>query len=124
MRTSPGLLPRRATVGRSALATLRTPAGPASAPASTPADRPARARAGTLVSTWRHRALRHEGIARVTNSHFDRRSCARPAPPHGSGLLEPGREIRAGGDQLAFRIVSQRDAAWFEALFAAVDAKQ
>ncbi|WP_406837342.1 hypothetical protein ACICHK_15345 [Streptomyces sp. AHU1] len=122
MRTSPGLLPRRATVGRSALATLKTPAGPASAPA--PADRPARARAGTLVSTWRHRALRHGGIMCVANSLFGRRSCARPALPHGSGLLEPGREIRAAGDQLAFRIVSQRDAAWVEALFAAVDAKQ
>ncbi|MGW2780678.1 hypothetical protein ACWC3X_05415 [Streptomyces populi] len=126
MRTSPGLLPRRAIVGCSALATLRTPAGPASAhaPAPAPADRPARARAGTLVSTRRHRALRRGGIVRVVNSFFDHRSSARPALPHGSDLLEPGKEIRGGGDQLAIRIVSQRDAAWVEALFAAVDAKQ
>lgn len=32
--------------------------------------------------------------------------------------------IRRGGDQLAFRIVSQRDAAWVGALFVAVDAKK
>ena len=32
-------------------------------------------------------------------------------------------EIQRGGDQLAFRLVSQRDAAWVGALFVAVDAK-
>ncbi|WRZ92837.1 DUF3344 domain-containing protein [Streptomyces sp. NBC_01007] len=41
-----------------------------------------------------------------------------------SDVLEFGKGIRRGGDQLAFRIVSQRDAAWVGALFAAVDAKQ
>ncbi|MGW1532818.1 DUF3344 domain-containing protein [Streptomyces aureus] len=41
-----------------------------------------------------------------------------------SDVLELGKGIRRGGDQLAFRIVSQRDAAWVGALFAAVDAKQ
>ncbi|MET7988391.1 MULTISPECIES: DUF3344 domain-containing protein [unclassified Streptomyces] len=41
-----------------------------------------------------------------------------------SDVLEIGPGIRGGGDQLAFRIVSQRDAAWIGALFAAVDAKQ
>ncbi|WP_328669190.1 hypothetical protein [Streptomyces sp. NBC_00328] len=41
-----------------------------------------------------------------------------------SEILELGEGIRGGGDQLAFRIVSQRDAAWIGALFAAVDAKQ
>ncbi|MFF3610425.1 DUF3344 domain-containing protein [Streptomyces sp. NPDC002580] len=41
-----------------------------------------------------------------------------------SDVLELGKGIRSGGDQLAFRIVSQRDAAWIGALFAAVDAKQ
>jgi hypothetical protein len=41
-----------------------------------------------------------------------------------SDVLELGEGIRGGGDQLAFRIVSQRDAAWIGALFAAVDAKQ
>ncbi|MFI0962233.1 DUF3344 domain-containing protein [Streptomyces sp. NPDC021080] len=41
-----------------------------------------------------------------------------------SDILELGKGIRGGGDQLAFRIVSQRDAAWVGALFAAVDAKQ
>ncbi|GAQ63273.1 hypothetical protein [Streptomyces scabiei] len=40
-----------------------------------------------------------------------------------SDVLELGDEIRRGGDQLAFRIVSQRDAAWVGALFVAVDAK-
>ncbi|MDX3212979.1 DUF3344 domain-containing protein, partial [Streptomyces scabiei] len=40
-----------------------------------------------------------------------------------SDVLELGDEIRHGGDQLAFRIVSQRDAAWVGALFVAVDAK-
>ncbi|WP_328452310.1 hypothetical protein OG780_26795 [Streptomyces sp. NBC_00386] len=43
---------------------------------------------------------------------------------HDSDVLELGEGIRGGGDQLAFRIVSQRDAAWIGALFAAVDAKQ
>jgi hypothetical protein len=41
-----------------------------------------------------------------------------------SDVLELGKGIRPGGDQLAFRIVSHRDAAWVGALFAAVDAKQ
>ncbi|MFJ4891837.1 DUF3344 domain-containing protein [Streptomyces sp. NPDC088788] len=41
-----------------------------------------------------------------------------------SDVLEFGKGIRSGGDQLAFRIVSHRDAAWVGALFAAVDAKQ
>ncbi|WP_328507171.1 DUF3344 domain-containing protein [Streptomyces sp. NBC_00391] len=40
-----------------------------------------------------------------------------------SDVLELGDEIRRGGDQLAFRLVSQRDAAWVGALFVAVDAK-
>ncbi|WP_143658441.1 hypothetical protein [Streptomyces sp. Tue6028] len=35
-----------------------------------------------------------------------------------------GTAIRCGGDQLASRIVSQRDAAWIGAQFGAVDAKQ
>ncbi|MFB7243147.1 hypothetical protein ACFCYX_11840 [Streptomyces populi] len=122
MRTSPALLPRRAIVGRSALAVFRTPAGPASAQA--PAGRPPLARAEAPASTRRHRALRHGGGTRAGKSCFGHRSSARPVPPHGSEVLEPGNEIRGGGDQLAFRIVSQRDAARVEALFAAVDAKQ
>ncbi|WP_193241513.1 DUF3344 domain-containing protein [Streptomyces phaeolivaceus] len=40
-----------------------------------------------------------------------------------SDVLELDDEIRHGGDQLAFRLVSQRDAAWVGALFVAVDAK-
>ncbi|MEE1834780.1 DUF3344 domain-containing protein [Streptomyces sp. SP17KL33] len=40
-----------------------------------------------------------------------------------SDVLELDDEIRRGGDQLAFRLVSQRDAAWVGALFVAVDAK-
>ncbi|MCX4974388.1 MULTISPECIES: DUF3344 domain-containing protein [unclassified Streptomyces] len=41
-----------------------------------------------------------------------------------SDVLELGKGIRRGGDQLTFRLVSQRDAAWVGALFTAVDAKQ
>lgn len=41
-----------------------------------------------------------------------------------SDVLDLRREIGRGGDQLAFRLVSQRDAAWVGALFAAVDAQQ
>ncbi|WP_215455544.1 DUF3344 domain-containing protein [Streptomyces sp. ATCC 21386] len=40
-----------------------------------------------------------------------------------SDVLELDDEIGRGGDQLAFRLVSQRDAAWVGALFVAVDAK-
>ncbi|MBE4739433.1 MULTISPECIES: DUF3344 domain-containing protein [Streptomyces] len=40
-----------------------------------------------------------------------------------SDVLELDDEIQRGGDQLAFRLVSQRDAAWVGALFVAVDAK-
>ncbi|MFF3414075.1 hypothetical protein ACFYW9_05160 [Streptomyces sp. NPDC002698] len=155
MRTSPGLLPRRAIVGGSAPAAFRTPGGPASA--EPPADRPPAARAQTLPSTRRYRALRHGGIVRPANSSTSCRSSAKAAlgdaadprddvpnstiggtgpdtprrvpsyanaPGHDSDALEVGEGIRGGGDQLAFRIVSQRDAAWIGALFAAVDAKQ
>ncbi|MFJ2826933.1 DUF3344 domain-containing protein [Streptomyces sp. NPDC087263] len=41
-----------------------------------------------------------------------------------SDVLELGKGIRRGGDQLTFRLVSQRDTAWVGALFTAVDAKQ
>ncbi|UUU33855.1 DUF3344 domain-containing protein [Streptomyces sp. CA-210063] len=40
-----------------------------------------------------------------------------------SDILDLSEEIRPGGDQLAFRIASQRDAAWVGVLFVAVDAK-
>ncbi len=41
-----------------------------------------------------------------------------------SDVFELGTALRRGGDQLAFRLVSQRDAAWAGALFVAVDARQ
>ena len=41
-----------------------------------------------------------------------------------SDVFELGTALRHGGDQLAFRLVSQRDAAWAGALFVAVDARQ
>ncbi|MFE2532481.1 hypothetical protein [Streptomyces sp. NPDC059371] len=53
-----------------------------------------------------------------------RRAIAESVLPHDPDLRHLGKEIYGGGDQSAFRIVSQRDAAWVGALFAAVDAKQ
>lgn len=41
-----------------------------------------------------------------------------------SDVFDLGKALRPGGDQLAFRLVSQRDAAWAGALFVAVDAEQ
>ncbi|WP_405816926.1 DUF3344 domain-containing protein [Streptomyces sp. NBC_01390] len=41
-----------------------------------------------------------------------------------SDVFELDTALRRGGDQLAFRLVSQRDAAWAGALFVAVDARQ
>ncbi|MGW1213717.1 DUF3344 domain-containing protein [Streptomyces sp. NPDC002499] len=41
-----------------------------------------------------------------------------------SDVFDLGSALRRGGDQLAFRLVSQRDAAWAGVLFAAVDAQQ
>jgi hypothetical protein len=50
-----------------------------------------------------------------------------PAYPHtlghDSGVLERGKGIRRGGDQLAF-LVARRVAAWVGALLAAVEAEQ
>ncbi|MGY5047300.1 DUF3344 domain-containing protein [Streptomyces sp. 900105755] len=40
-----------------------------------------------------------------------------------SDVFDPGTGLAHGGDQLTFRLVSQRDAAWAGALFAAVDAR-
>jgi hypothetical protein len=37
-------------------------------------------------------------------------------------VFEPGKAIGSGGDQRAFRLVSQRDVAWAGVLSAAVDA--
>ncbi|MEU6356320.1 DUF3344 domain-containing protein [Streptomyces sp. NPDC047072] len=41
-----------------------------------------------------------------------------------SDVFDLGKALRSGGDQLAFRLVSQRDAAWAGALFVAVDARK
>ncbi|MGY5008376.1 DUF3344 domain-containing protein [Streptomyces sp. 900105755] len=40
-----------------------------------------------------------------------------------SDVFDPGTGLAHGGDQLTLRLVSQRDAAWAGALFAAVDAR-
>ncbi|MFJ1974855.1 DUF3344 domain-containing protein [Streptomyces sp. NPDC087903] len=40
-----------------------------------------------------------------------------------SDVFDLGNALRRGGDQLAFRLVSQRDAAWAGALFVALDAQ-
>ncbi|MBW8797291.1 MAG: hypothetical protein JF597_27950 [Streptomyces sp.] len=42
---------------------------------------------------------------------------------YGSDVFDLGTGLAQGGDQLTFRLVSQRDAAWAGALFAAVDAR-
>jgi hypothetical protein len=39
-------------------------------------------------------------------------------------VFDPGKAPGSGGDQLAFRLVSQRDVAWAGVLFAAVDARK
>ncbi|NEB02016.1 DUF3344 domain-containing protein [Streptomyces sp. SID13726] len=41
-----------------------------------------------------------------------------------SDVFDLGKALASGGDQLAFRLVSQRDAAWAGVLFAAVDARK
>jgi hypothetical protein len=41
-----------------------------------------------------------------------------------SDVFELGNALQRGGDHLAFRLVSQRDAAWAGALFVVVDARQ
>ncbi|MFJ6831936.1 hypothetical protein [Streptomyces sp. NPDC091209] len=182
MRTSPGLLLRRALIGCSAPATFRAPGGPASA--EPPTDTAPAAKAPAPTFTRRHQALQHGGVVRAANSSISCRSSTKSALRHGpartagatrgtaptcraevrhlpgivrgrvglvayngdrgrrgdslsvstgrgaptvlsgSDVLELGKGIRRGGDQLAFRIVSQRDAARVGALFAAVDAKQ
>lgn len=93
MRTSPGLLPRRAIVGGSALAAW-APGGPASA--EPPADRPPAARARTLPFPQRYRALQHHGIARASNSSI---SCRSSAGTLGSGeerVVRPDRSELPG----------------------------
>lgn len=41
-----------------------------------------------------------------------------------SDVFDLGKALESGGDQLAFRLVSQRDAAWAGVFFAAVDARK
>ncbi|GLP65716.1 hypothetical protein TUSST3_23360 [Streptomyces sp. TUS-ST3] len=49
-----------------------------------------------------------------------------PSNAHGHSfdVFDPGKAPGSGGDQLAFRLVSQRDVAWAGVLFAAVDARK
>ncbi|MFE9880056.1 DUF3344 domain-containing protein [Streptomyces sp. NPDC005784] len=81
MRTSPGLLLRRAIVGCSALTTFWAPGGPASAEA--PTDRAPAAEAETPAFTQRYHALQHGGIVRAANSSISCRSSTKSALPHG-----------------------------------------
>lgn len=45
-------------------------------------------------------------------------------PGHDSDVFELGNALRHGGDHLAFRLVSHRDAARADGLFVVVDARQ
>ncbi|MEU1531207.1 hypothetical protein [Streptomyces fagopyri] len=158
MRHSPGPLPRRATVGRSALVAHRTAGGPAKAhgehgsakgPLSpsadddepttpslpTPSSLPTTPSARTAPSTRTAQAARSGATGplgdppdpSVTGPQDARTERVPPysnTPGPDSDVRGPGTEFRSGGDQLGVRLVSQRDAAWVGALFAAVDAQR
>ncbi|MFD8739753.1 hypothetical protein ACFV06_33250 [Streptomyces sp. NPDC059618] len=123
MRTSPTPPLRRAPVGRSALAALPTPCAPA--PACAPRAASVAERAGTPAAD--HGVGGPDGASAPERAAAPRERERLLPVPDGFGTPGPGTErviTPGGGDQLAVRIVSQRDAAWLEALFAAVDAKQ
>ncbi|MFJ5267651.1 hypothetical protein [Streptomyces sp. NPDC088358] len=135
MRHSPGPLPRRATAGRSALVALRTPGGPAQVDGArggtgdplglSPGDGGPTAPSDTADPlddvfdpsvTGPGHTPGDTPAARVPRS-------SNP-PGYDSAALGQNTEFRLGGDQLTVRLVSQRDAAWVGALFAAVDAQR
>ncbi|MEU0033401.1 hypothetical protein [Streptomyces sp. NPDC006333] len=135
MRHSPGPLPRRATAGRSALVALRTPGGPA----KVDGDRgstgdPLGLSAGdggpTVPSDTADPLddVSDPSATRPGNAPGDVPAARVPRssnpPGHDSAVHGPDTEFRLGGDQLTVQLVSQRDAAWVGALFAAVDAQR
>lgn len=158
MRHSPGPLPRRATVGRSALVAHRTAGGPAKAhgehgsakgPLSPSADSdepsppslrsapspPTTSSLPTTPSARTARAARSDiagplgdapdpSVTGPRDAPAERVPRYANTPGHDSDVRGPGTEFRSGGDQLGVRLVSQRDAAWVGALFAAVDAQR
>ena len=154
MRISPGLLLRRAMVGVFALAGWEgfdapaepTSDGPLLRSAELPFPAGADGRAGlvarngdrgsaggslTVSVAGRTTALGDaaDPVDDVLNSAVGPADSERvPAYAntlgYASDVFEPGTALRRGGDQPAFRLVSQRDAAWAGALFVAVDARQ
>jgi hypothetical protein len=174
MRTSPGLLPRRATVGCSVPATRNSSRAKVRLPKVAQVTY-ARLRRGGNLRVGEQKPPKDNGLVPVAEprgAYKDRevgaaqtsggagRLRGRGAPTalgdsanprddvlnsaigepgpgaiervpayantfgYDSDVLELGKGIHGGGDQSAFRIVSQRDTAWVGARFAAVDAKQ
>ncbi|MGW3631383.1 hypothetical protein ACWD7F_14625 [Streptomyces sp. NPDC005122] len=134
MRHSPGPLPRRATVGRSALVALRTAGGPANADGD-------RGSAGDPPSLWADDGepttptvpsgaagplddVLGSSITEWGNAPAERMPKCSNTPGYDADVPGLDTEFRFGGDQLTVRLVSQRDAAWVGALFAAVDAQR
>ncbi|MFD8423484.1 hypothetical protein [Streptomyces sp. NPDC059466] len=149
MRHSPGPLPRRATVDRFAPRALRTAGGPAKAdgdhgghggtevpPSLSVRDGGPTARGdagGPLDDVLGLYAAAPDGplddvlgpsTASPRNAPAERVPTYSNTPGYDVGVRGPDTEFRLGGDQLAVRLVSQRDAAWVGALFAAVDAQR
>ncbi|MFG2477310.1 hypothetical protein [Streptomyces fagopyri] len=131
MRHSPGPLPRRATVGRSALVALRTAGGPAKADGGhgNTGD-PLSLSAGDGGPTAPSDAAGPPDDVLDPSVTEPKDAPAERVPTYSNNrgydcdVRGPGTEFRLGGDQLAVRLVSQRDAAWVGALFAAVDAQR
>mgnify|MGYP001057664438 FL=1 len=82
--------------------------------ASTPLSDPANPRGDALNST----------IAEPGTTSAQRVPSYSNTLGYDSDVFDLGPALRGGGDQLAVRLVSQRDAAWAGALFVAVDAQQ
>ncbi|MFF2994742.1 hypothetical protein ACFVTC_09205 [Streptomyces sp. NPDC057950] len=132
MRHSPGPLPRRAMVGRSALVALRTAGG---GPANVDGDRgstgdPLGPRADDGEPTAPGDAagppddVLGSSITEPGNTPAERVPRCSNTPGYDADVLGLDTEFRFGGDQLTVQLVSQRDAAWVGALFAAVDAQR
>lgn len=132
MRHSPGPLPRRAMVGRSALVALRTAGG---GPANVDGDRGS---TGDPLGPWADDGeptapsaaadppddVLGSSITERGNAPAERAPRCSNTPGYDADALALDTEFRFGGDQLTVRLVSQRDAAWVGALFAAVDAQR
>jgi hypothetical protein len=154
MRIFPGVLLRRAMVGVFALAVRdgfdaleeRTGNGPLVRLAELPFPAAANGRAGLVARNGDRSSAgdslpvsvagRTTALGDAANPLDDVLNCTiGPVVPqrvpayanalgHDSDVFEPRTALRRCGDQLAFRLVSQRDAAWAGALFVAVDARQ